>query len=265
MNRAAPFAILALLASLPAQGDSGDTDRKARIREQIDQMRDAIRDGTKLVRTNVRIAVRLHNGNRLRGVIKNGRFIERVDGLDFVPAEKATPGAGVRVWYSDNTNSYVFLQHETIKTYKIGARLSDVEISQIEERIAADRERAEKARALQVAKQEAERKRQEEEKDAKEQATEKQKAAEQADLQAKEDARLLKLLTEFPPEAGWGPDRVREIQQHAIAVGVPPDEKSKRFMDVFGDWQRAVALDARNRAAAEKEPQDKKTGAAPDR
>jgi hypothetical protein len=261
MNRAAPITVLALLASLSAQGDTGESGRKARIREQIDEMREALRDGSRLVRTNVRIAVRLHNGNRLRGVIKNGRFIERVDGLDFVPAEKATPGAGVRVWYSDNTNSYVFLMHETISTYKIGARLTDVEIREIEERIAADRERAEKARALQAAMAEAERKREAEEKEASEKVADQEKAAGQAELQAREDERLLKLLQEFPPEAGWGPERVQQIRQHSIAVGVPPDEKSRRFMDVFGDWQRAVLLDARNRAAAEQ----KKPGAAPDR
>lgn len=237
---AAALAVLAFTSTPPAQARVKGDDHKSRIRNEIEQMRSSMRDGGELVQTNVRIMVRLNNGNKLGGVIKNGRFIERVRDLDFVPAEKATPGAGVRVWYSDNTNSYVFLRHDEILTYRIGARLTDVQIREIEERIAADRERAEKARALQVAKLAAEQQRKTEEENAKAEGdAEKKKQKPSADA---EQERLKKLLAEFPPDQGWGPEKIQEMRQRAVVVGVAPDEKGRRFIEVFADWQKAKTL-----------------------
>lgn len=239
---AAALAVLAFAAQVPAQGQDQGEEHRSRIRREIEQMRDSMREGSRQVVTNVRIMVRLNNGNKMRGVIKNGRFIEKVRNLDFVPADKATPGAGVRVWYSDNTNSYVFLRHDEIATYRIGARLTDVQIREIEERIAADRERAEKARALQLAKQAAEQQRETEEEKAKAEAEAAKKERQESDGRDKEKERLNKLLAEFPPDQGWGPEKIEEIRQRAIIIGVAPDEKSKRFIEIFADWQKAKAM-----------------------
>ena len=54
----------------------------------------------RVVRSNVRITVRLNNGSKMAGVVRNGRFIERHDGLQFVPTDVRMEGAGVRLWGS---------------------------------------------------------------------------------------------------------------------------------------------------------------------
>ena len=47
------------------------------VQREIAERERAMREG-KLVRSNVRITVRLKNGSKLSGVVRNGRFIERV-------------------------------------------------------------------------------------------------------------------------------------------------------------------------------------------
>ena len=77
---------------------------RARINDRIKHMRKSIDDGLPIT-TNVQVTVWLRNKYRLRGVVKGGRFVEKVHGLDFVEADMQTPNAGLRVWYYDNTNS----------------------------------------------------------------------------------------------------------------------------------------------------------------
>ena len=58
-----------------------------------------------------------------------GRFIERIDGTSS-SSRRSQPGpnSGLRLWYYDDTDSYIFLPYRSIKQYKIGERLTDAEV-----------------------------------------------------------------------------------------------------------------------------------------
>ena len=188
------------------------------------------------ITTNVQVTVWLRNKYRLRGVVKGGTFVEKVDGLDFIQADTKTPGAGIRVWYYDNTNSYIFLPFEGIARYKIGARLTEVQIEKIEQRIEERRRSAdEKRKAAQVRLKAR-------------QGLEGEKVGGNGETEPargksdKEEARLLSLLKEYPPDDGWGPEKIKEIERRKLVIGAFPDDESRRFMEIFEDWMKAVEL-----------------------
>lgn len=54
-------------------------------------------DAQKPIRSHVRVEIRLANGNRLAGIVKDGRMVERVDGLRFVDAHADDKGAGIHL------------------------------------------------------------------------------------------------------------------------------------------------------------------------
>lgn len=236
-----------------AQGRELPPGVRERVRRQIEEMRRAMRLG-KVVRTNVRVRVRLRNGNKIKGVVRNGRFVERIHGLDFVPADMKAEGAGVRVWYYDNTTSYIFLPFREILSYTIGERLTDDEVKAIEKRIERESRIARQRREEQLAKRRANA--EGEARGAKEEdlAKEAERTAEQ---RKKEDA-LLKLLDEFPPDEGWGEKRVRAIQMRKITVGAFPDARSRRFLEVFPDWRKALEIRKRRDAEAAEVAEEKR-------
>jgi len=235
-------------AALPAQDTKG-----ARIKAKISEMRKAITEGRPIT-TNVRVKVKLRNGNKITGVVKSGRFIESVDSLDFVPADMTTPGAGIRVWYFDDTNSFIFMSFDSIASYRIGARLTDVQVQQIEARIAAERTRVQAMRKAMVERKRLEKLARDEDKAEREaegdvaengETTKPTKPADvdpMAKQQAKENTELMALLDEFPPEEGWGQEKVAEIQRRKIVLHVFPDEKQQRFLDVFDKWKQALSV-----------------------
>ncbi len=244
--------LMAVLGTAPpaaAQAaESGDALR-VRIHERITEMRAAISEGLPVI-TNVRVSVKLRNGHKISGVVKQGRFIERVDGLDFAPADVATPGAGLRIWYYNNSNSYVFLPFGAITSYKIGARLTDLQVKEIEAKIDADRKRADEARRDYLDSK-AQRNGDEEGDGA---AAEDGQALSEQQARRREEERLLALLEEFPPEQGWGAEKLTELRVRKITVGVYPDASAQRFIEVYKDWERALALRERNAAAAPAAP-----------
>ena len=118
-----------------------------RVDERARDMRDQITEG-RIVKTHVRVTVRLSNGNRLTGVVKDGRLVERVDGLRFVEARARERGAGIRLWYSGGTRSYVFVPFANLKGYEIVQRLSQKQLQAIEDEMQmAEKRAAERAAA----------------------------------------------------------------------------------------------------------------------
>jgi len=128
------------------------TKKSARADERARSMREQITEG-RVVKSHVRVRVRLRNGNRLTGVVKDGRLVERVDGLRFVEAQARERGAGIRLWYSGGTRSYIFVPFDSLKGYEVVQRLSQKQLQQIEkemqmaEKRAAERKRREALRA----------------------------------------------------------------------------------------------------------------------
>ena len=126
---------------------------RARVLERAKSMRKGISTGQQ-VKSHVRVRVRLRNGNRLTGVVKDGRLVERVDGLRFVDALALDTGAGIRLWYSGGTQSYVFIPFASLKSYEVVQRLSQEQLLAIENemQMSAKRQKEQQARAQQQAK-----------------------------------------------------------------------------------------------------------------
>ncbi|MEZ5963794.1 MAG: hypothetical protein R3F56_08105 [Planctomycetota bacterium] len=222
-----------LASALPAQSSEVHPD-KQRVLEEVLRKRDDMRSG-KTGRFNVRVRVKLKNGAKLNGVVKNGRLVEREEGIDFVETDRQSPDAGIRLYYFDETTSFVFLRWEDIAQHKVLVRLTDDEVRAIEREFAErERKRREVEAQLRAARSK--------------QTGEKK--GEQGEVPAKvvddvgksEEAEpSTPLLTEFPASEGWGETRVKEIERRRIAVGVFPNAKEKRFLEVYGEWKQQAA------------------------
>lgn len=114
---------------------------KDRVAERADNMREQIDKGRQ-VKSHVRVAVRLKNGNKLVGVVKDGRFVERVDGLRFVDAQAKEQGAGIRLWYSGGTRNYVFVPFAHFQSYEVLQRLSQEQLTAMEQEMQMTEQRA---------------------------------------------------------------------------------------------------------------------------
>jgi hypothetical protein len=120
-----------------------------RVSKRAEKMRDSITKGRQ-VKAHVKVLVRLKNGNRLRGVVKDGRLVERVDGLLFVDAQARDRGAGIRLWYSGGTRSYIFVPFTSLKSYEVVQRLSQKQLMALESEMQMAEKRA-KERVAQAA------------------------------------------------------------------------------------------------------------------
>lgn len=258
---------LAALAPAVAQ-DVRKVDPRERLEQEVDEKARRMREG-KLVRTNVRVTVRLENGSRMRGIVKNGRFIERHDGLSFVPSDLSVDGAGLRLWYTDQGSGYVFLPYATIRSHSIGQILTDEEVKAIGLRM-EQLEAARKARAAAAGRSPAGGPPGGEGAGPGNGAgdgpgatppggvppggTAKpgQKAPES---RLTDDQRLL--LEEFPPEQGWSPAKLEKLQRDKIIIDRFPNAQEARFIEVYADWKAAYDIQQEEQAAAEAA---KKTG-----
>lgn len=237
--------VLLLAGAVSAQqGSEKSGSTREWIRKEIEAKEKAMREG-KVVRSNVRITVRLQNGSRLRGVVKNGRFIEKHDGLIFVPSERVSEGAGLRLWYYDQTNSYIFLPWGTIAEHTIGEVLTDDDVAKMG--LEMDRQARAARKPVAVPKDEA--------KDAGDASEAKSEGAEPpaappggvaGAVPKKSVSKLTEaqqaLLSEFPPAAGWGLDKLKALELRKIQVNVWPNAQEKRFIDSFGEWNEAFRI-----------------------
>jgi hypothetical protein len=261
MRLAAKFAVLSCLcAALSAQVQR--SEERERVLRDVEEKAQAMRKGETLIRANVRVAVRLKNGNKLTGIVKNEQFVERLDNLDFVPAHVQSPDAGIRVWYYDNTTSYIFLPYAEIVAYRILTRLSDREVQEIEQVVERQRADAEARRKEQLAQKAATSKAAQEKAQAEEKARTESKGP-PAGEPNEEEKRLLNLLEEFPPDDGWSDARAKEIERRKVVVGAYPNQQEKRFLEVLPQWLQAVELRKKLEAGKSKEkpPESKPPGA----
>jgi hypothetical protein len=252
MTRSLLFSGLALVlsvASLAAQRPGGNVD------EKVQEMRRQVIEG-RVIQSHVRVSVRLKNGNRIRGIVKNGFLVERVDGLRFVSAEKDEEGAGLRVYYWNGRNNFVFLPFDNVQSYKVGERLSAVQLAAIEresrQRADAsekDREAAQRAQpspAGETAGTRSERSRSKER--TKEQGADADTPAADEPVsgepfkQTAEVQQLYKLVQDYPPASGWGVARRDEIKRRIAVVGAKPSPAELRFVAKFDEWQQACQM-----------------------
>lgn len=219
-----PVLVTSALAAQSTPPDSDLHPDKQRVLDEVLRKRDNMRDG-KIERFNVRVRVKLNNGAKLNGVVKNGRLVEREEGIDFVETDRKSADAGIRLYYFDETTSFVFLRWADIATHKVVMRLTDDEVRAIEKDF-AERERKRQELQRQLAAQvKAEKK-----------PGPGEKGDEKADGPA--DPPAPPLLTEFPKAEGWGEAKLKEIERRKVVLGVYPNAKEKRFIEVFDEWNK---------------------------
>lgn len=210
---------------------------KQRVQEEILRKQDAIREG-KVGNFNVRVRLRLHNGSRMLGVVKNGRFVEQEHGIDFVESDRRSPEAGVRLWYFDDSSSFVFLRWVDIESHKVLAKLSNEEVRAIEVQVAERDAQAAQARRL-AAEAKAKAKAEAEATAAAESTAGSTSTPAPAPVAPPAPAPVPDLLKEFPPEQGWSEARAAEIERRKVVVGAYPNEQEQRFLDVLTAWCKA--------------------------
>lgn len=238
------------------------TNDQSRTEERAQSMREQI-DGGRTVRSHVRVLVRLKNGNKLRGVVKDGRFVERVDGLRFVDAQAKDRGAGIRLWYTSGARNYVFVPFQDFAEYTVLQRLSAEELGELEQKL--QMEEARRNERLAAAARAA---------NGKAQPTPGGDAADAPPAPGQEPAggrptgqptgtnpagtgetnansagpgaeqteqqrQWFQLLQSYPPKAGWGRARRDEISRRLAVVGAKPSEHEQRFVDQFAEWEKA--------------------------
>ena len=257
-----PFAILVPLAGAVIAQDKPGTPVPSRTEQRAQDMRDQIDTG-KQVQSHVRVLVRLKNGNKLTGVVKDGRFVERVDGLRFVEAQAMEAGAGIRLWYSGGTRSYIFLPFAQFAEYEVLQRLSTKELGEIERQMQMEEKRAAEraAAAAEKAKGEAAAPPAAEAPSAGEGDGKPAPAGESqggkaapgktpavvdaeaaAKAKAQEQEKLwFRLVTEYPPSAGWGKAKCDEIKRRVVVVGAKPSPSEQFFADNYAEWEKACA------------------------
>jgi hypothetical protein len=258
-------------APSPAPAKQGDS----RLEERAQSMREQLDDGH-TVRSHVRVLVRLKNGNKLRGVVKDGRFVERVDGLRFVDAQAKDRGAGIRLWYTSGARNYVFVPFADFAEYQVLQRLSAPELEQMEQEL--QMEEARKADRLATAARAATGTATGGETPAPEHpvdvppapgqetgdttggpsagakgstkaaTTEPAKGLNDVDQQRAWFA----LLQDYPPAAGWNKAKRDEIARRKVVIGAVPSANEQKFVEQFAEWEKACqhfAVDKESRPA----------------
>lgn len=280
-----------LVAQTPAPAPQGEPKRDdARVEQRAQQMREGLDTGRSL-QSHVRVAVRLKNGNKLVGVVKDGRLVERVDGLRFVDAQAKDRGAGIRLWYTSGARNYVFVPFADFAEYEVLQKLSAKQIDEIEREMQMDERRsaeraAEKANAAkgavdapqgaidappapstETAPVDGAQQQQQPPvaapvagavtaKDASKDAK-----APAATKEQEQQRQWFALLQAYPPASGWNKKKRDEIAQRFVVLGVKPSEFELKFVDQFADWEKACAhfgIDPAGKAAEGDKAQDGK-------
>jgi len=275
----AVVASFAASLAVSAQDPPAPAGPRDRVGERSEEMRQSITTGRK-VQGHVRVEVRLANGNRLAGIVKDGRLVERVDGLRFVEAQAQEHGAGIRLWYSGGLRDYVFLPFADFAEYRVLQRLSAKQLELIEQemQMAESRRLAEQKAAAAAAAAQAGNpadprsasppdpagpapaaegspppvgQQPTPDANARKGARKGRAAAEEKPADAAEAAvktmqaqqrEWFQLLQDYPPSAGWNESKRAEIARRKVVVGAVPSAKELFFVEKFAEWQKACAF-----------------------
>ena len=268
------LALLTLCAAVPAQqkpqavpqpapqvevkpAATAEASKDAALDREIEAMREKVKEG-KAFRSHVRVTVRLNNGNRVQGIVKDGFVVERIDGMRFVSAEANDEGAGVRIYTYNGKRNYVFLAFSDMQEYRINARLSTAELAAYERKVKADDDAKQKELLKQLDQNAGQQPAQEPQTDpvAPTEMTEalppvkSKKAASDTETEdgekkggvAQELQGLYALLQAYPPAEGWNATRRDEISRRRAVVGANPSPKEQKFVEQFESWKRACEL-----------------------
>lgn len=253
LSLALPLTSEGLCAQRPGGGQSPVRDR---VERQVEEMRRQVVEG-RVFRSHVRVTVRLKNGNRIRGIVKDGVLVERVKGPRFVAAERDDDGAGIRLYYYNGNRNFVFLPFRDIKDYRIDRRITALELAAIErasrQREQQERREREAAAAARVAQSaphlpvSAAPGAETQPRDPVSGSANKPKGGADGKKTGKATGvdnkkklhELYVLLQKYPPNDGWNAQRRDEIKRRLAVVGALPTAKEQEFVNRFAEWQQA--------------------------
>ncbi|HZN38257.1 MAG TPA: hypothetical protein VFD82_05605 [Planctomycetota bacterium] len=244
--------LLAQAQTPPVPQDPPKPTNPAKVTEEKAQLMREHMDTGRPLQSHVRVAVRLKNDNTLRGVVKDGKLVERVDGLRFVDAQAKEQGAGIRLWYTTGVRNYVFIPFSQFAEYEVLQRLSQEDLEEIEREL--QREEASRAGAAAApAAPAVEPRTGEQGKDAKDKESKDKDAKDKegkGDTAGKDAApnseqeqtrAWFQLVQAYPPTAGWNATKRDEIMRRKVVIGATPSESEMRFVEKFAEWQKACA------------------------
>lgn len=227
----------AVAAQEPEAPPAGKDRTGGQAAQRAQAMRKQIGEGRQ-VQSHVKVLVRLKNGNRLVGVVKDGKLVERIDGLRFVEANAQEDGAGIRVWYTSGVRNFVFVPFRELAEYEIIQQLTNEQVLQIENEMQRNQGKT-------PAPGDAAAKPGDEAKPA-EPATaaaggEPAKAGAVQAVDKEHQKAWFDLVQAYPPAAGWGPARRDEIKRRFVVLGTKPSAVEQRFADQYDEWAKACA------------------------
>lgn len=189
-----------------------------------------------------RVQISLRNGQKLVGIVKNQKYAERAEGFNFSTTVKSDPEAGVRIWFSRPGQNYLFVAYKEIESLKTVARVSDLEVRELEEKLFEEARAARDAEAdARLAELKSRESARDDERDS---AARKAEEAKKKEVEKQKKAALDKaqhMLDRFPPDQGWGEEKYKEIIAKK-ANHQYPDAEESAFVKGFDDWKQAKAL-----------------------
>jgi hypothetical protein len=179
-----------------------------------------------------RVQVQLKNGHSMIGIAKAGVRCERLVRGNFKPAGDAPDrSSGIRVWYYQDLDGYIFLEQKGLERVDVLGTLSHEESRALSDAISAAR-----GARIQVASAAASRPSPSSSKKDGETASESRPAPKDGNgYTAHERA----LLDRFPPDKGWNPEKFGELQRRKIVLHVNPSAEEQAFVDEFPTFQDA--------------------------
>ncbi len=157
-----------------------------------------------------------------KGVIRNGKLIEKLDKTAkrfLVEKEFTDQHCGVRLWWSGNSDGFIFFRYSTIKTLTLTGQLSAEERAEIMRRLKAHKE------GKQIVDEEA-----------------RAKAAEEVfeSLEKLPPAELKKvLLAKYPYDKGWDHERYRQLKHKQLIENKVLTQEEAVYLRYFRVLQEA--------------------------
>ncbi len=171
-----------------------------------------------------RVQVVLKNGHTMVGVAKSGLRCERqVHGRFMACNDNDDRAAGIRLWYYQNLDGYIFLDRKALDHVDVLGLLTPDESRELAAAMSAANAGSGGARAA---------------------SRPSSRPSPQPDRPSTTDGATYSdeeraLLIQFPPEKGWGPEKFGELQRRKIVMHVNPSVEEQAFVDAFPRYQVA--------------------------
>jgi len=147
----------------------------------------------------------------VKGVVRNGKLIERFVGRRFQPEKNIDhPHSGIRLWWVNNTAGWIFLRYSQVQTLSLTGTLTAEEREEIMRALKAQGDKKEEEKRIDEA------------------------AKLDDELQKMSPAELeTYLLRQYPAEKGWTYERQRDLKKKQLVDNQPLTLEENVFVTYF--------------------------------